>query len=277
MISGAFESNLWDILVYGLLGLVQGLTEFLPVSSSGHLTILGNVLSTYEGDKMSFAIVVHFATALSTIVVFRKDIAELAINFFKPDTEGGLAARKYVGLLAISAIPAAIIGFTLKDSIEGLTGSLFVGFMLIVTAAILFVSQKIKVESGKPLSPINTAIIGIAQAFAMLPGISRSGSTIGAAILLGISRAEAAKFSFLMVLPVILGATALDLKDVLTEPAAQAVQHAPYSAYAAGFIAAFVSGLFACKWMIKLVKGTNLNWFAVYCGFVGLITILAHT
>jgi undecaprenyl-diphosphatase len=118
MILGAFESDLWDILVYGLLGLVQGLTEFLPVSSSGHLTILGNVLSTYDGDKMSFAIVVHFATALSTIVVFRKDIAELAINFFKPNEEGGLAARKYVGLLAISAIPAAIIGFTLKDSIE---------------------------------------------------------------------------------------------------------------------------------------------------------------
>ena len=273
MIFGAFESDFWDIIHYAFLGIVQGLTEFLPVSSSGHLTILGD-----DDLGLPFAILVHFATALSTIVVFRKDIAELAVGFFKPSLEGGLAARKYVGLLAISAIPAAIIGFTLKDSIEGLTNSLFVGYMLLVTAAILFVSQKIKIESGKPLNPVNTAVIGIAQAFAILPGISRSGSTIGAAILLGISRAEAAKFSFLMALPVILGATALELKDLLTEPAVASAHYAaPYSAYIAGFIAAFVSGLFACRWMIKLVKGTNLNWFAVYCGIVGLITILAHT
>jgi len=271
MIFGAFESDFWDILYFGFLGLVQGLTEFLPVSSSGHLTILGR-----DDLGLPFAIMVHFATALSTIVVFRKDIAELAVGFFKPALEGGLAARKYVGLLAISAIPAAIIGFTLKDSVKDLTNSLFVGFMLIVTAIILFVSQKIKVTSGKPLSPVNTAVIGIAQAFAILPGISRSGSTIGAAILLGSTRAEAAKFSFLMALPVILGATALELKDIITEPALTTTYDASYSAYVVGFIAAFISGLVACKWMIKLVRGTNLNWFAVYCGIVGLITILSH-
>ena len=257
-----------ETLSYLILGIVQGLTEFLPVSSSGHLTLFSEFLGI-KSDDITFKVLVHFATALSTIIVFRKDIVELTLGFFQKSEEGH-KSRKYILLLALSAIPAALVGFTLKDSIEALDYPQFVGYMLIVTALILFASQKLNSHLEKTLGISNSILIGISQAFAILPGISRSGSTIGAALLLGISRAEATKFSFLMALPVILGATLLETKDLLE---VGVVNSGPIFGYVVGVASAFLSGLLACKLMIKLVKNTNLMWFTVYCGIMGLFAI----
>lgn len=261
-----------DILRYIILGLVQGLTEFLPVSSSGHLTLFADFLEV-DKDDITFEILVHFATALSTIVVFWEEIAELAVGFFKRNDDRGRKARLYVGLIALSAVPAGIVGVFFNDEIKPLYNSGFVGYMLLVTALILVVSQKLNPPSNKDVGGKNSILIGLAQALAILPGISRSGSTIGAALLLGVSRKEAAKFSFLMALPVILGATLLETKDLFE---ADYEMSGNVEGYIAGFIAAFVSGLLACKLMIKLVKGTNLMWFAVYCGIAGLTAILLN-
>lgn len=266
-------NNLWEVFSYLILGLIQGLTEFLPVSSSGHLTLGTAVLQLPEED-LTFSVLVHGATALSTIVVFRQDIFQLITGVFKKNEEGK-QARKYVGLIVLSAVPAAIIGLSFKDQIEGLASSSFVGAMLIVTAAILAISQKVKSKPRGSIGAGASVLIGLAQAGAILPGISRSGSTIGAALLLGISRAEAAKFSFLMALPPIIGANLLEIKDIVSNKSATVADTAvPYLGYAIGVVAAFLAGLAACTWMIKLVKGTNLMWFAVYCFAVGVIALI---
>ena len=260
-----------EIISYLILGLIQGLTEFLPVSSSGHLALCSKILGIKSDDIAFFMVLAHFATALSTIIVFRKEIASLAAGVFQKSSKGNVS-RKYILLLALSAIPAAIVGFTLKDKIEALEDSpQFVGYMLLVTAVILTLSQKLNSDLEKKVNYNSSILIGLAQALAILPGISRSGSTIGAALLLGISREKAAKFSFLMALPVILGATALKTKE-LYEGGFQA--SAPIEVYVFGVIAAFVSGLIACKLMIRLVKGTNLLWFAVYCAVIGVVAIV---
>lgn len=251
-----------ETLSYLILGIVQGLTEFLPVSSSGHLALGADALNLPEND-IAFTVLVHAATALSTVVVFKDDIIKLIT---------GDTPRKYLLFLAVSCVPAAFIGFTFKDQIKAITSTELVGYMLIVTAIILALSQKIKSTGIKPVGWGNSILIGCAQAMAILPGISRSGSTIGAALILGVSREEAAKFSFLMALPVIGGATLLEAKD-LVEAGDLASESIPVLGYSLGFIAAFISGLLACKWMIKLVKGTNLMWFAVYCLIIGLLTI----
>ena len=267
-------SHLWENFSYLILGLIQGLTEFLPVSSSGHLT-LGTAILQLPKEDLTFSVLVHGATALSTIVVFREDILNLITGVFKKNEEGE-KARKYVGLIVLSAVPAAIIGLNFKDQIEGLASSSFVGAMLIVTAAILAISQKVKSKPRGSVDVGTSIVIGLAQAGAILPGISRSGSTIGAALLLGISRTEAAKFSFLMALPPIIGANLLEIKEILGNDTAIVVSptSVPYVGYTIGVIAAFIAGLAACKWMIKLVKGTNLMWFAVYCFVVGVIALI---
>lgn len=264
-------SEVWETLSYLILGLLQGLTEFLPVSSSGHLALGTSILQLPEED-LTFSILVHGATALSTIVVFRADITSLIQNFFKEGAEG-LKARKYVGLIAISAVPAAAIGLSMKETVESIASYQFVGAMLIITAAILAISQKVKPKSEKLLGVGNVLIVGLAQAVAILPGISRSGSTIGAALLLGISRAEAAKFSFLMALPPILGANLLELKDLAESEPFMNNSHTPFFGYSIGVLAAFFAGIAACKWMITLVKSANLMWFAVYCLIVGLFAL----
>ena len=256
-----------EILSYLILGLIQGLTEFLPVSSSGHLTLCSEILGI-KSDDITFKVLVHFATALSTIIVFRKDIVDLIKGFFNSSDKN---SKKYIAFLAISSVPAAIVGFSLKDQIAALDNPQFVGYMLLVTALILIISQKVNSSIEKGLNAGNATLIGISQALAILPGISRSGSTISTALVLGISRTEAARFSFLMALPVILGATLLETKDLLEQGAAGS---GPMMGYFVGVIAAFVSGLLACKLMIRLVKGTNLLWFAVYCAAVGIVAIL---
>ena len=264
-------SEIWDTLSYLILGLLQGLTEFLPVSSSGHLALGTSILHLPEED-LTFAVLVHGATALSTIVVFRSDISRLFLNFFQKDDEG-LKARKYVALIAISAIPAAVVGLSMKDTIESLGSTQFVGAMLIVTAIILAISQKVKPKFKNSLGVGNVIVIGLAQAMAILPGISRSGSTIGASLLLGVSRAEAAKFSFLMALPPIIGANLLEIKDIAATEPFMNNSHIPVFGYFVGVVAAFLAGIAACKWMVKLVKGANLMWFAVYCLIVGMFAL----
>lgn len=259
--------NSWEALI---LGIIQGLTEFLPVSSSGHLE-LGKALFGLAEVDLTFSVFVHGATACSTLVVFRKEIAALTTGILQPHAAHAGDSRKYVGWIIVSAIPAAVIAFTLRDRIE--QGFLHhperVGMMLCVTAAILFFSERMRSRNTVINLPRAVAI-GLAQAIALLPGISRSGSTIGLAIALGISREEAAKFSFLMALPVILGATLLEAIDLVQTSGSVATNSVHWSAYAIGTVAAFASGYWACQWMIQWVKRTSLNAFALYCLLLGL-------
>lgn len=250
-----------------VLGIIQGLSEFLPVSSSGHLELAKAFFSAdrLPEESLFMTVILHFATSLSTIVIFRKDILEIIKGLFKKNPED----VKFSAKIIVSMIPAAVIGVLLDDQIEALFNQqyLLVGCMLIVTGILLFLANRAK-ETGQPVSYLNAAIIGVAQAIAILPGISRSGATISTSVLLGIDKSKAAKFSFLMVVPLILGKMAKDLIDPdLT------IQSGDMLYYLIGFIAAFFSGLFACKAMIKLVKQSKLLYFSIYCGVVGIIAI----
>ncbi|MGH1384189.1 undecaprenyl-diphosphate phosphatase [Kordia sp.] len=249
-----------------ILGIIQGLTEFLPVSSSGHIELGKAILGVEVKEDMLFTVVVHFATALSTIVIFRKDILELLKGLFqfKWNEESKFAVK-----VLISMIPAAIVGITYEEELKALFKGniLLVGCMLIITAILLYFADKAK-NTKKNVSYSNAVIIGISQAIAMLPGISRSGATISTSVLLGNDKTKAARFSFLMVVPLIFGKIG---KDIFSgELALDSAQILPLSA---GFIAAFVAGLFACTWMINLVKKSKLSYFSMYCLVVGLIAI----
>jgi undecaprenyl-diphosphatase len=251
-----------------ILGLVQGLTEFLPVSSSGHLE-LGKYLLDINAEKsLMFTVVVHGATVLSTIVVFHKDI----FNLFK-----GLFAFKwneetqYIFKLAVSMIPVAIVGLFFKDEVEALfTGNIiFVGSMLLVTSAMLTFTYFAK-SNTRNITFLDSLVIGVAQALAVIPGISRSGSTISTGLLIGNKKELVTRFSFLMVLVPIIGA---NFKDILDGgmTSNDAIGVLPL---VVGFFAAFISGLFACKWMIKIVNKGKLTWFAIYTALVGITAII---
>jgi len=252
-----------------ILGLVQGLIEFLPVSSSGHLELVKELFGSERVPKESitFTIVVHFATALSTIVVFRKDIATLlrGLLSFK-DRE----AMNFSLKIIISMFPAALVGVLFEEEIDALFSGkiLLVGSMLILTGLLLFLADKAK-KTDKKVGFVDALIIGVAQAIAILPGISRSGATISTSVLLGVDREKAARFSFLMVVPLIFGKMA---KDLLGEGVDFTSSNA--GVYAAGFAAAFVAGLLACTWMISLVKRSQLRYFSYYCFAVGIIAII---
>lgn len=251
-----------------ILGIIQGLTEFLPVSSSGHLelgkAILGD--NSVPQESLLFTVVLHFATALSTIVIFRKDILDIIKGLFQfPLSDEFWFSVKII----VSMIPAVIVGLFFEEQLEQLFGGniLLVGCMLIVTAILLYFADKAK-DTNKKVSIKNAFVIGIAQAIAMLPGISRSGATISTSVLLGNDKTKAARFSFLMVVPLIFGKIAKDiLGGDLSFESSQMVS------LSAGFIAAFIAGLFACTWMISLVKKSKLVYFSVYCAIVGLIAI----
>ncbi len=255
-----------------ILGLIQGLTEFLPVSSSGHLELSKAILGTDVQDSLRFTVVVHGATVLSTIVVFNKDLLQLikGLFAFRWNDE-----TKYILRIIISMIPVAFIGVLFKDEVKGFFSGenvVFVGSMLIITSLLLASTYVVK-PGGKKISAIGAFIIGIAQAFAVLPGISRSGATIATGILLGNKRVLVAKFSFLMVLIPIIGGNFLDLfSDNMTHET-----DANIIPLLVGFFAAFVSGLIACKWMISLVKKGKLIYFAIYCFILGIIAILYNT
>jgi len=257
-----------------ILGIIQGLTEYLPVSSSGHLAI-GQYLFGVDPEKaLDFTIIVHIATVLSTCLILWKEIVWLFKDLFKFKWNDG---TKYVVNILISMIPVMIVGLFFKDKVEEIFGSglLVVGICLMVTAALLAFSYFAKPRQKENISPLHAFVIGIAQAVAVLPGLSRSGSTIATGLLLGNKKEKLAQFSFLMVIPPILGEALLDAKDLFF-PAADAVASVstPTWVLLIGFIAAFVTGCFACKWMINLVKKGKLIWFSVYCAIVGLLTIV---
>ncbi len=252
-----------------ILGIIQGLTEFLPVSSSGHLEITKFIFgdTSMPKESMLMTVVLHMATALSTIVVFRKDILEIikGLMQFKWNEETIFTVK-----IIISMVPAALVGVFFKEEIEALFGGrlLLVGSMLIVTAILLLLADRAK-GTKKNVGFWNAAIIGISQAIAIIPGISRSGATISTSVMLGVDRSKAARFSFLMVVPLIFAAMA---KDILSgEITYEAAQLIPLSI---GFVAAFVTGILACTWMIALVKKAKLSWFALYCFIIGTIAII---
>lgn len=257
-----------DLLEAIILGIIQGLTEFLPVSSSGHLELAKALFgdTSVPQESLTFTVVLHAATALSTIVIFRKEIVEILKGLFqfKWNEEIQFSVK-----IILSMIPAVVIGLAFEKELESFFGGkiLLVGFMLLITAALLLLADKAK-NTDKKVSFTNAIIIGISQAIAMLPGISRSGATISTSVLLGVDRTRAARFSFLMVVPLILGKVA---KDILSgDINFQSSEIVPLSA---GFIAAFISGLLACTWMISLVKKSKLSYFSLYCAIVGLIAI----
>lgn len=253
-----------------ILGIIQGLTEFLPVSSSGHLELGSAILGDDKipEESLMFTVVLHFATALATLVVFRKDIVELVIGLLKFQWN---EETQFTVKIMLSMIPAVIIGLFFQEQLEQFFGGqiVFVGFMLLVTAVLLFLADRAK-NTEKPVSFTNSILIGLAQAGALLPGISRSGATISTSVLLGIDKNKAARFSFLMVVPLIFGKIAKDILD-----GALTYNEASFDYLSAGFIAAFIAGIFACTWMIQLVRKSKLTYFAIYCAIVGLIAIFA--
>ncbi len=267
-----------------VLGLVQGLTEFLPVSSSGHLQLGQHLFGIHEGG-LTFDIIVHVATVLATLLILHKEIFWILKDLFKPlSKEGGNLwhrlndAQRYAGLILISMIPIAIVGFCFKDAIEDIfEGSLVVvGCCLLITAALLTLTQYIKPQPKENISPLHAFIIGIAQAVAVLPGLSRSGSTIATGLLLGNKKENLAQFSFLMVIPPILGEALLDFKHIVAPSAEYLAEHGASEAIGtmpliAGFLAAFASGCFACKWMIAMVKKAKLIYFAIYCVLAAIL------
>lgn len=251
-----------------ILGVIQGLTEFLPVSSSGHLELVKFLFGdeSMPQESLTFTVVLHFATALSTLVVFRKEVTEIIKGLFQFKwNEELIFSLKIV----VSMLPAVLVGLFYEKELEALFSGriMLVGFMLLITAALLFLADRAK-KTDKNVSYSNALIIGIAQAIAMLPGISRSGATISTSVLLGVDRERAARFSFLMVVPLIFGKVAKDIMG--GEISFESNQIGVLSV---GFIAAFIAGLLACTWMIKLVKNSKLSYFAIYCLLIGLLAI----
>ncbi|MDA9775690.1 undecaprenyl-diphosphatase UppP [Flavobacteriales bacterium] len=259
-----------ELLEAIILGIIQGLTEFLPVSSSGHIELVKAMFDREDPFSDEMTIVLHFATALSTCVIFRKDILEIFQGLFQFKNNDQF---KFSIKIILSMIPAAIVGLSFENEIKSLFNSnvLLVGLMLIVTGLLLLVADK-ATATKKKVSFGQAIIIGIAQAIAILPGISRSGSTISTSVLLGIDREKAARFSFLMVVPLIFGKIAKDLLDLIKEPAV--AENVSYLPYILGFAFAFVTGLIACTWMIKLVKSSKLYYFSIYCFIVGIAAII---
>ncbi len=252
-----------------ILGMIQGLTEFLPVSSSGHLEI-GKVLlgsDVFGEESLFMTLVLHFATALSTIIVFKKEIQEIlkGILSLKINEHTEFSIK-----IIISMIPAIIVGLFFQDQIEALFSRnlLLVGTMLLFTSLILFLADQAR-NTKKKISFSNSLILGVVQAIAILPGISRSGSTIATAVLLGVDRQKASQFSFLMVLPLIFGSMMKTLIDMEGVP-----QDRDIITLALGFIAAFITGIIACRWMISIVKKSKLKYFSYYCLIIGAVTLI---
>ena len=259
-----------DILRSALLGVIQGLTEFLPVSSSGHLELAKYFLNdeSLAEESLLMTVTLHAATALATLLVFRREVAEILRGLFQFRWNEEL---EFSLKIILSMVPAALIGLLFEEQIEMLFDKriLLVGFMLLITGLLLFLADRAR-RTDKKVSYTYALMIGLAQAIAILPGISRSGATISTSVLLGIDRERSARFSFLMVVPLILGKMAKDLLD--GELAMSSEQALPL---VVGFVAAFITGAFACIWMIQLVKRSKLAYFSVYCFIIATIAIVA--
>lgn len=260
-----------------ILGLVQGLTEYLPVSSSGHLELGQRLLGVHGDNSLTFDITVHVATVLSTLVVLHKEVFWIFKGLFNPLKPAGTPPlddplsrfgeeQKYAIKILISMIPIGIVGVLMKDWVEAaFNGVHVVPVCLMATAVLLTVSFYIRPREKKEISLLDAFYIGVAQAVAVLPGLSRSGSTIATGLLLGVKKADLAQFSFLMVIPPILGEALLEGLKLMKEPEA-----VDWAVLGIGFVAAFVSGCLACKLMIALVKKCQLIWFAIYCVIVSI-------
>ncbi len=259
------NADIWNALI---LGIIQGLTEFLPVSSSGHLELGRAILGTSwsPSSNMMFTVTVHGATALATVVTFQKDIRQI----FHGVLRGEIEESRFAKAMALSMIPAAIVGLFFNDVIEMLfDGNVFmVAVMLIITGLLLFLADRAK-KTHKKVTYADALVVGLSQAIAILPGISRSGATISTSVLLGIDREQAARFSFLMVVPLIFGKMAMDILNLFSLPQTGQDQH--LIPLLVGFVAAFITGLWACKLMITLVKRARLSGFAIYCFALGTL------
>lgn len=263
-----------------ILGIVQGLTEYLPVSSSGHLQIGQRLLGTEESGNLTFDIIVHVATVFATLVILRKEVFWIFKGLFRWNGTMN-EEQKYALNILISMIPIGIVGLCFKDYVDAIfEGSLVVvGVCLLVTSCLLAMTHFYKPKERENISPLHAFIIGIAQAVAVLPGLSRSGSTIATGLLLGNDKQKLAQFSFLMVIPPILGEALLDFKHIVAPSAEYLAEHGgemaaiPTSVLIVGFLAAFVSGCFACKWMINIVKRCKLIYFSIYCAIAGILAI----
>lgn len=260
----------WQALI---LGIVQGLTEFLPVSSSGHLTIGQTLLGVEfaEGDMLLFDVLVHAATVCSTLVILWHEVWWILQGTF-----GNLRwneEKQYAAKIIISMIPVFVVGMFFKDYVEDFFGSglVLVGCCLLITACLLCFAQYARPRQKTEIGWLDSFVIGLAQAVAVLPGLSRSGSTIATGILLGNQKEKVAQFSFIMVLVPILGEALLDLKDVLT---GEVVSHLSPMVMVIGFVSAFVTGCAACRWMIDIVRRQKLIYFAIYCAVIGLFAII---
>ncbi len=260
-----------EIIEAIILGIIQGLTEFLPVSSSGHIElgqwIMGS--DTFGEQEVLISVVLHAATAFATLFVFRKDVLDILKGLFqfKWNEQTQFSAK-----IILSMIPAAAVGVLFDEQLDALFNGqiVLVGCMLLITGLLLFLADKAK-NTNKNVGFMEAIIVGVAQAIAIMPGISRSGATISTSVLLGIDRDRAARFSFLMVVPLILGKMAKDILD--GEFVLQGDLVVPL---AAGFAAAFFTGIIACMWMIKLVKKSQLSYFAYYCFIVGITVIVVR-
>lgn len=267
-----------------ILGLLQGLTEYLPVSSSGHLAIGSHILGIEAEENLMFTVAVHVATVLSTLVVLGGEIIRLVRGTFGPFNAGasGLARlnadQRYMLNILVSMIPIFVVGIFFKDTVESIFGQglLVVGCCLLVTAGLLAYSYYGKPRQKESISLLDAFIIGVAQAVAVLPGLSRSGSTIATGLILGNNKAHMAQFSFLMVIPPILGEALLDTIKAAKEGFSAAFGDLSVMALVVGFVAAFVSGIAACKWMIGIVRRGKLIYFAYYCVAVGAVTLAYH-
>lgn len=266
-----------------ILGIVQGLTEYLPVSSSGHLTIGSELLHVNTKTNLTFDVIVHVATVLSTCCILWKEIVWIFKDLFKFQWNKG---TKYCVNILISMIPVMIVGFTLEDKVDSLFDTtnvkawcgnplLVVGICLMITALLLAFSYFAKPRQRDNISPLHSFLIGVAQAIAVLPGLSRSGSTIATGLLLGNKKESLAQFSFLMVIPPIMGKALLDAIELI-HPAEETAQAAAIGTIPliVGFLAAFVVGCLACKWMISIVRKGKLIWFALYCAIISLVCII---
>ncbi len=274
--------NWWEALI---LGIVQGLTEFLPVSSSGHLEIGQALLGTTGEENMTFAVAVHTATVLSTLVILWKEVSWILKGSFT--TTKWNAEKDYMSKLIISMIPVFIIGMFFKDTIEGFFGNglLLVGICLLCTAILLWTSEFVSKQRAKKAALYNKAsdeigndisywsafVIGLSQAVAVLPGLSRSGTTIATGLLCGVKKSQVAQFSFLMVLVPILGESFLEILDAIQNPSI--ATDIPILSLVIGFVAAFITGCLACKFMINIVKKQKLIYFAIYCLLAGIFSI----
>lgn len=271
----------WQAII---LGLVQGLTEFLPVSSSGHLMMVRELLGVDGEGFLDFTVLVHLATVCSTVVVFRKPICRLISGLFRfrynDETD-------YVCKLVVSMVPVAVVGLFFKDAVESLFGDslLVTGACLLVTAALLFLSDVLPAKAagaGRPtakehrngISYLQAAVVGLGQAVAVAPGLSRSGTTISAGLLAGVKRESMAQFSFLMVLVPIIGEQLLDAVGTFSATGRFFSGETGGLSLALGFAAAFLSGLAACRWMISIVRRARLSWFAVYCCIVAVLVFI---